>query len=200
MKQKIISGIIIGLLFASLSFAIYSSFSFVKAQRDGTIPKVFGYHILFVETGSMRPELPIGGIVVVKPVTIDTLEEGDIIAFYTSLMSGGVLVDVIVTHRVYSVNGGEEITITTKGDDNPTPDIWTVKGEDLIGEVVLKITFLTFLMGLLSNTSLVLVIVVIIILIFVVSEGINLIREYTKYQYEKEVAGKKEENSTSDHQ
>jgi signal peptidase len=88
-----------------------------------------------VYTGSMEPAIPVGGIVVIKPVDPETLKTGDIICFkFTE--------DTSVTHRI--VNIADE-GFVTKGDANEDPDQWVVKKENVIGKVILTIPFIGYL-------------------------------------------------------
>ncbi len=94
-----------------------------------TLPRVMGYQIYSVVTGSMEPEIPVGSIVYVKAVVPEELQEKDVIAFY-----GGKDANAIITHRVVNNNviSGQ---ITTKGDANKTEDMNPVAYEDVIGVV-----------------------------------------------------------------
>jgi signal peptidase len=88
-----------------------------------------------VFTGSMEPAIPVGGIVVIKPVEPGTLKTGDIICFKFSE-------DTSITHRIINITNGE---FETKGDANENPDQWTVKKENIIGKVILTIPFIGYL-------------------------------------------------------
>lgn len=94
-----------------------------------TLPRVMGYQIYSVVTGSMEPEIPVGSIVYVKSIAPEELQEKDIIAFY-----GGRDTNAIITHRVVKNNviSGQ---LTTKGDANNTEDMNPVDYSDVIGIV-----------------------------------------------------------------
>lgn len=79
-----------------------------------TVPKLMGYEIYNVVSGSMEPEIPVGSVIYVKAVSPETVEEGDIIAF-TSGVS-------VISHRVVS-NQTVEGKFTTKGDANAENDM-----------------------------------------------------------------------------
>jgi signal peptidase len=88
-----------------------------------------------VFTGSMAPVIPVGGLVVIKPVDSATLRPGDIICFKFSEK-------ISITHRIINItNEG----FVTKGDANENPDQYTVKKEDVVGKVLLVIPFLGYL-------------------------------------------------------
>ncbi len=88
-----------------------------------------------VYTGSMEPAIPVGSIVIIKPVNPATLKIGDIICFKLSGTAS-------VTHRIVNVTNGE---FTTKGDANEEPDLWTVKKESVIGKVEMTLPLIGYL-------------------------------------------------------
>ena len=98
-----------------------------------TVPRVMGYQIYSVVTGSMEPEIPVGSMVYVKSIAPKDLKEKDVVAFY-----GGRDTNAIITHRVVSNN---VITgqLTTKGDANATEDMNPVSYSDVIGIVTCTI-------------------------------------------------------------
>ena len=83
------------------------------------LPRAGGATPYTVLTGSMRPGMPPGSLVVVRPVAPEQLRIGDAITY--QLRSGE---PDVVTHRVISVSttfNGERL-FSTQGDANPTPD------------------------------------------------------------------------------
>ena len=93
-----------------------------------TVPRFLGYEIYSVASGSMEPEIPVGSIVYVKPVSDPvTMEEGEVIAFHSG--------SSVVMHRIVS-NHQTDGYFTTKGDANEQEDMGEVTYENLIGRVV----------------------------------------------------------------
>lgn len=94
-----------------------------------TVPRLMGYQLYTVVTGSMEPEIPVGSMVYVKSIVPKEIKEKDVIAFY-----GGRDTNAIITHRVIDNNviSGQ---ITTKGDANKTEDMNPVSYSDVIGIV-----------------------------------------------------------------
>lgn len=81
-------------------------------------PLTGSYRTLTVLSGSMRPYLQPGDVVVVSPVRAADLHVGDVITYY--LPGAG---KTLVTHRIVRiVTSGELPTVQTKGDANNTPD------------------------------------------------------------------------------
>jgi len=90
-----------------------------------------------VYTGSMEPAIPVGSIVVIKPVNPETLKIGDIICFKVETEHPKT-----VTHRIIGITSQG---FKTKGDANEDPDTWIVKKQDIIGKVVAIIPYIGYL-------------------------------------------------------
>lgn len=101
-----------------------------------TIPRLAGYQIYTVVSGSMEPAIPVGSLVYVHETEPSEVKEDDVIAFYSS--SGS---DSIITHRVVSnrIVSGEFVT---KGDANAKEDVKPVSYANLVGKVELSIPIL----------------------------------------------------------
>ena len=81
---------------------------------------------LVVVSGSMRPAIEVGDIIVATPVEVEDVRAGDVIAFKTR--SG------VTIHRVVRVVGkGDSRYLVTKGDANPLNDREAVLPNNLIG-------------------------------------------------------------------
>lgn len=96
------------------------------------VPRVFGATPYTILTGSMRPELPPGTLVVVKPKAFEQIAVGDRVTY--QLESGR---SEVVTHRVVGVNVGMngERTLRTQGDANGALDEAPVREVQVKGEV-----------------------------------------------------------------
>jgi signal peptidase len=96
------------------------------------VPKVTGSTPYTVLTGSMRPGVPPGSLVVTRPVEAEDLKVGDAITY--QIRSGE---PEVVTHRISAVSrtlGGETL-FTAQGDANPVPDDKPVKAGQIRGMV-----------------------------------------------------------------
>ena len=71
-----------------------------------TVPRLMGYEIYNVVSGSMEPEIPIGSILYVEKIPPEEIREDDVIAFWSN--------DSVIAHRVVK-NKIVEGTFTTKG-------------------------------------------------------------------------------------
>ena len=91
-----------------------------------TIPKLLGYEIFNVESGSMEPEIPVGSVIYVKPTPPEDIQENDIITFSKE--------GVTVTHRVIE-NHIVEGEFVTKGDATEKEDVTPVPYASLVRKV-----------------------------------------------------------------
>lgn len=97
------------------------------------IPRLLGAHTMTVVSGSMKPALGIGDVVVVRPTEAESLQFGDIITF--QLASGR---PEVATHRIIGI--GEDAngkrSFVTKGDANNVADQDLVAAEQVRGKVM----------------------------------------------------------------
>lgn len=90
----------------------------------------FGMNFMAVKTPSMEPDLPVGCLVVIKPVPFEDIHIGDDITFL--LNSSGTT----VTHRVIDID--KEGYITTQGLSNNTSDA-PITYDRVLGKVVFSV-------------------------------------------------------------
>ncbi|SDJ76049.1 signal peptidase, endoplasmic reticulum-type [Nocardioides sp. YR527] len=94
-------------------------------------PRIVGGEAFTVLSGSMRPGMPPGSLVVVRPVDPATLRIGDVITF--QLRSGE---PAVATHRITGIGTdttGERV-FTTRGDANDADDVKPVRMVQVRGE------------------------------------------------------------------
>ncbi|XCP85592.1 signal peptidase I [Roseburia hominis] len=112
-----------------------------------TLPRLAGYQVYNVISGSMEPALPIGSLVLVKPQDAAKVQEGDIIAFYSATDTGA-----IITHRVVE-NQVAAGRLVTKGDANEDKDINPVEYDQFLGKVMFSVPFLGMILQGAASTS-----------------------------------------------
>jgi signal peptidase len=96
---------------------------------------LLGYRPLVVSSGSMRPALQVGDLVVTTAVAADQLHVGDIVSFDDRRGTGE-----LVTHRVRSVvRNGSETRVETRGDANAVSEIWDIPNRSVLRRTVLDI-------------------------------------------------------------
>ena len=96
-----------------------------------------GWHVDSVLSGSMEPAIPLGGMVILGPVSASDIHVGDIIAYFNG--------DVEVCHRVTAVEQGSQVRFVTKGDANRSPDGTPVTSDKITGRLVLSIPLAGYL-------------------------------------------------------
>lgn len=98
----------------------------ILALLPVTLPRLLGFEVYNVISGSMTPAIPQGSMLLVKPAPGEEIQPGDVIAFERD--------GTVVAHRVTSIQRDER-TFTTKGDANSQEDFLPVPFEELVGRV-----------------------------------------------------------------
>ena len=127
------------------------------AKLTGNVPRVFGYSVMNIVSGSMEEEIPKGSYVLIKKVSPEEIEKDDIICFYST---DAKIYGMPNTHRVVEepIVTDSGIEFITKGDANPINDTETAKGDRLIGVYVKNLDGLTAFANALSGNILIIVI------------------------------------------
>ncbi|NLC07965.1 MAG: signal peptidase I [Syntrophomonadaceae bacterium] len=93
---------------------------------------VFSYTPRVIVSGSMRPGIDIGDIVIIKETDGSQVQLGDIIMFPLGNMK--------ITHRIIDIEEREGVRyFTTKGDANAEPDTEPVLEANVMGKVIMVI-------------------------------------------------------------
>ncbi len=104
------------------------------------VPRLAGGSAWTILTGSMRPDLPPGTLVVTRPTPAEEIAVGAVITF--QLRPGE---PEVVTHRVVAVGATDgETVFTTQGDANPTPDPEPVRAAQVRGELWYSVPFVGY--------------------------------------------------------
>ena len=111
--RRIVLDIIIAFLLAVIAFSI--------TNKNKPIP-IFNHYFFTVLTGSMKPTLKPGNVIVVEKT--DSFKVKDIVSYKKG--------DKIVTHRIIKIEGDKVIT---KGDANNVADP-AINKKDIIGKYV----------------------------------------------------------------
>jgi len=127
----------------------------------GTVPfmPIFG--------NSMEPEFKAGNLILVEEVSPSEIKVGDIIVFtIPAAVREHYNYPPVLAHRVVTVNTRNGISFRTKG-DNTGEDPFTVRAEDLMGQVSKQIPYLGFpLLFMQSQQGLIFIIIGLCLLAF----------------------------------
>lgn len=101
-----------------------------------SVPDVAGTLPLIVLTDSMSPEIQSGDLVICRTTEAESVQEGDIIAFFDPAGSGSS----VTIHRVTEVVTEDgKLSFRTKGDANNTEDASLVPADKLVGRYRFRI-------------------------------------------------------------
>lgn len=99
-----------------------------------TVPAAFGLHPMTVLTGSMRPTIQPGDMVVDEPIPASEIRVGDIVTFQDPHA------DRTITHRIRKIEISEgQARATTRGDANDTVEKWVIPVTGDVGRVVYRV-------------------------------------------------------------
>ena len=109
-----------------------------------SVPKLLGYQVYDIISGSMEPAIPVHSIVLVQSAAPEDIQPGEIVAY-----QGG---DSVVVHRLVE-NHVVEGELVTKGDANAEPDPLKVAYGSVLGTVTLHIPFIGVYAGALNTLT-----------------------------------------------
>jgi signal peptidase I len=114
------------------------------------VPRLAGAQAYAIETGSMKPALPPGTLVVVKPVQADDVGIGAVITY--QLESGK---STVVTHRVIAqgVDGDGDVLYWTRGDANSAVDAAPVRPVQVRGALWYAVPYVGYVGELLTRSQ-----------------------------------------------
>lgn len=128
---------LIGNIFTVIVILIFvlSVYSLIQYRKNpDKPPAVFGFNTMSVLSGSMRPYLEPGDIIVGRSVKLPDVKPGDVVTYKVG--------SSIVTHRVVEIVGnGSNRMLMTKGDANNTDDGKPIAEDQLISRVVFRVPY-----------------------------------------------------------
>lgn len=111
-----------------------------------SVPRILGYDIYSVISGSMEPTISVGSVAYTEAVDPSVLMPGDIVTFQPADA------ETAITHRVVQNNGNER-TLITKGDANADNDFRPVWYSDVKGLVVFHAPYYGYFADLVSSLA-----------------------------------------------
>lgn len=128
--------------------------------------RLFGVQVFTVLSGSMEPKYPVGSVIYVKDVDLESLWVGDVVTFEVDR-------DLIVTHRIVSVEPANDdpqtVCFRTKGDANDTIDAGLLSMDRIIGEPVFMIPKIGFIADFMHTRSGRIISIVLVFLVILLS-------------------------------
>jgi signal peptidase len=122
---RLVAGAVLALVLAAVTVLV-------------VLPRATHGTALTVLTGSMTPDIPVGSVVIDRPVDPGTLKVGDIATYQKA---PGV--NEYITHRIVKIDTSTNpATFTFKGDANRGPDITPVPAGAIRGKVWFHVPYL----------------------------------------------------------
>ena len=137
--KKVVGIVINVILWLFVVFAALTTVVVFTGTSNNGVGNLFGYMPFSIQTQSMEPTIKAGDVVIGKEVDFNTLKEGDIITYWTTVDEQKIL----NTHRITKVisNGkGWVPSFKTKGDNNQIEDEYTVAAADIVAKYNSKIS------------------------------------------------------------
>lgn len=136
---------------------------------------LFGYRAYNVLSGSMEPTLRKGALAVVKTVTPEEIQVGDILTYHPAEQD-----NTTVTHRViHTMLDGDQLMIETQGDNVEQPDP-VFPAERVVGVLAFSIPYLGGIMGWCQNHLVFTVIMAVMAVTFICLIGMLLKKDDTE--------------------
>lgn len=146
---------------------------------------------LIVLSGSMHPYMRVGDMVIVESIEAEDLVVGDALTF---LLPGSEDEEVLVTHRIVSIEESDSLYFQTKGDANEDIDEFSVPAENVVGEVTFVLPFTGYLPEASKSSSLFFVFVTVPAILLIVGEIRNIIRYSNPAKARKDEKQKKKQS------
>lgn len=124
------------------------------AKLRGEVPRVFGYSVMNIVSGSMEDKIPEGSYILIRRVDASEVRKDDIICF---ISDDPAIRGYPNTHRVIKdpIQGPEGLEFVTQGDAASQADKTTAKEANLIGKYVRTMDGLTAFAHLLEGNGMI---------------------------------------------
>ena len=154
-KRSRIKNLVVSIIYILLIPMLIYNVSLITQAiiKPDETPNFLGIKMYVIVSGSMKPELEIGDIIIVKNTKAEELQEEDIISFRRG--------QTVVTHRITEILELEgEKQFRTKGDSNNVEDAEYVREKEIEGKVIKKIPTIGKIILLLNDKIIIIVIVI----------------------------------------
>lgn len=148
------------------------------------VPRVLGYSVMRVMTGSMEPSIPQNAMILVQKTDPDRILPGDVITFFSQ---DPALNGALNTHRVARIEQqGDNHLFITRGDANQIEDPIPVTQDLLVGRVVFVSAALGVLVSLLTNPLVFGLLILLPLLILLIANLVRTVRLSARLAREEE--------------
>ncbi len=135
-----------------------------------------GYKLFTVQSGSMKPAIKVGNVVIIQPK--ENYKEEDIITFKKENERNVVNPRMTTTHRVIEIKQEDNKTLyTTKGDANNSADSTPVDKDLVLGKVSLAIPFLGYPISFAKTQTGLIILIIVPAVIIIYGELLNVKKE-----------------------
>ena len=129
----------------------------LSAHMRGEVPRLFGYSLINIVSGSMEPDIKQGSYILIEKIDPSEVEKDDIICFYSTDPSiYGYPNTHAVVEEPYMENG--EYYYVTQGKANLIPDQQPAQGSRLIGRYVTTLGAMTSFLEFISSNMLMVIV------------------------------------------
>ena len=190
--KKVVGIVINVILWLFVVFAALTTVVVFTGTSNNGVGNLFGYMPFSIQTQSMEPTIKAGDVVIGKEVDFNTLKEGDIITYWTTVDEQKIL----NTHRITKVisNGkGSVPSFKTKGDNNQIEDEYTVAAADIVAKYNSKISGLGKAVDLLETQKGFFICIVLPVILFFLYKLYHFIKVLVTVKQEKAGLSKEDE-------
>lgn len=190
--KKVVGIVINVILWLFVVFAALTTVVVFTGTSNNGVGNLFGYMPFSIQTQSMEPTIKAGDVVIGKEVDFNTLKEGDIITYWTTVDEQKIL----NTHRITKVisNGkGSVPSFKTKGNNNQIEDEYTVAAADIVAKYNSKISGLGKAVDLLETQKGFFICIVLPLILFFLYKLYHFIKVLVTVKQEKAGLSKEDE-------
>lgn len=190
--KKVVGIVINVILWLFVVFAALTTVVVFTGTSNNGVGNLFGYMPFSIQTQSMESTIKAGDVVIGKEVDFNTLKEGDIITYWTTVDEQKIL----NTHRITKVisNGkGSVPSFKTKGDNNQIEDEYTVAAADIVAKYNSKISGLGKAVDLLETQKGFFICIVLPLILFFLYKLYHFIKVLVTVKQEKAGLSKEDE-------
>ena len=137
--KKVVGIVINVILWLFVVFAALTTVVVFTGTSNNGVGNLFGYMPFSIQTQSMEPTIKAGDVVIGKEVDFNTLKEGDIITYWTTVDEQKILT-LIELQNYLKWQRFKYHQLRTKVDNNQIEDEYTVAAADIVAKYNSKIS------------------------------------------------------------